>query len=223
MGTMEKKRLLLAMMAALAVPWAAGAESTTSPLGIRTKPGKEALLRARELVGELREPEMEKAREAIVRTKKNLPAGGEILKILPAAPAGQKHKEPPRLLYFFSFSMPRTSIVRAMEESGASGAVMVLRGISGTGLAETASRVFGITGRSGAAVWIDPVLFECFSVEAVPQLVLVRGLGVGCASVRYVKVAGDVSFPRALSLIEKEDPYAGIFKKRLKQNGFYDN
>ena len=70
----------------------------------------------------------------------------------------------PELFYFFSFSMPRSSLREAAQESAAGGAVMVLRGLSGETLGETASRISGVIGKSGAEVWIDPVLFECLAV-----------------------------------------------------------
>jgi len=80
-------------------------------------------------------------------------------------------------------------------------------------------------GKTGAQVWIDPVLFECFSVGAVPQLVLAYGHmpGADCEGLRYVKVSGDVSLPYALGLMEKEDANAGVFIRRLEESGFYGN
>ena len=100
---------------------------------------------------------------------------------------------------------------------------MVLRGLSGEDLGETASRISDVIGKTGAQTWIDPLLFECFSVEAVPQLVLARGYapGADCGGLRHVKISGDVSLPYALGLMEKEDPNAGIFIERLEKNGFY--
>ena len=100
---------------------------------------------------------------------------------------------------------------------------MVLRGLSGEGLGETASRISEIIGKTGAQVWIDPVLFECFSVGAVPQLVLAYGHlpDRDCEGLRRVKVSGNVSLPYALRLMEKEDANAGMFIRRLEKNGFY--
>ena len=100
---------------------------------------------------------------------------------------------------------------------------MVLRGLSGGDLRETASRISEVIRKTGAQVWIDPILFECFSVGAVPQLVLAHGHleGADCEGLRHVKVSGDVSLPYALGLMEKEDKHAALFIKRLEKNGFY--
>ena len=106
----------------------------------------------------------------------------------------------------------------------ATGAVMVLRGLSGERIfGETTSRISEVIGRTKAQVWIDPLLFECFSVEAVPQLVLAYGHlpGADCEDLRHVKVSGDISLLYALGLMEKEDANAGaclpdgLRKKRL--------
>ena len=140
----------------------------------------------------------------------------------PEKNAGTENKRL-KLFYFFSFSMPRSSLREAAQESAAGGAVMVLRGLSGEDLGETASRISEVIGKTGAQVWIDPVLFECFSVGAVPQLVLAYGHlpGADCEGLRHVKVSGDVSLPYALGLMEKEDANAGMFIRRLEKNGFH--
>ena len=134
-------------------------------------------------------------------------------------------KEEPELFYFFSFSMSHPSLREAARESGAAGAVMVLRGLLETDLGKTVSRISEMIGRAEAQVWIEPFLFECFSVEAVPQLVLAYGRlpGANCESLRHIKVSGDVSLPYALGLMEKEDKNAGVFIERLEKNGFYDD
>ncbi|MYF48276.1 MAG: hypothetical protein F4214_04930 [Candidatus Dadabacteria bacterium] len=100
---------------------------------------------------------------------------------------------------------------------------MVLRGLSGGDLRKTASRISQLIGKTETEAWIDPLLFECFSVGLVPQIVLAYGqpTGTDCEGTRYVKVSGDVSLPYALGLMEKEDPNAGMFIERLEKNGFY--
>lgn len=66
--------------------------------------------------------------------------------------------------------MPLSTLRKAARESAAGGAVMVLRALSGEDLGGTVSRISEVIGKTGAQVWIDPLLFECFSVEAVPIL-----------------------------------------------------
>ena len=241
MGAMEKKRLLPALIAAvLAISGAAVslAEDTASIRGVRTEPGEAELSRTRELLGSLREPDMAEAEKTLSEIKGNSPGEKkvteEIMKLLSVKPApgavfpeenAAAQKEEPELFYFFSFSMPRSSLREAVRESGATGAVMVLRGLWGADLGETVSRISEMIGRTEAQVWIEPFLFECFSVEAVPQLVLAYDYlpGANCEGLRYIKISGDVSLPYALGLMEKEDKNAGAFIKRLAENGFYDD
>ena len=236
MGAMEKKRLLPALiMAVLAAPGtpALSAEDPVSLQGIRTRPDEAESSRAKKLMGNLLEPDIAGAEKTL--SEINSPGAKEteeIMELLSVKPppseifpekSAGKENNRPKLFYFFSFSMPRSSLREAALESAAGGAVMVLRGLSGEDLGETASRISDTIGETGAQVWIDPVLFECFSVGAVPQLVLAYGHmpGADCKGLRHVKVSGDVSLPYALGLMEKEDANAGMFIRRLEESGFY--
>ncbi len=223
---MEKKRLLPALIAAtLAATPAVPAENPVSLGEIRTEPGRADISRARKLMGELLSPDVAGAEKTL--SEINSPGETEkVMELLSVKPPGAEKNagtgDAPGLFYFFSFSMPRSSLREAARESAAGGAVMVLRGLSGGSLGETASRISGI---GGAEVWIDPVLFECLAVGAVPQLVLAYGYlpGSDCGGLRHVKVLGDIALPRALGLMKKEDPNAGIFIEKLSRGGFYDN
>ena len=241
MGAMEKKRLLPALIAAiLAISGAAVslAEDPALLRGVKTKSDEEELSRTRELLGKLKEPDMAQAQKTLSEIKGNSPGEKkvteEIMKLLSVKPApatvspeenAAAQKEKPKLFYFFSFSMPHPSLREAARESATTGAVMVLRGLWGADLGETVSRISEVIGKTEAQVWIDPLLFECFSVESVPQLVLAYGHlpGEGCEALHHIKVSGDVSLPYALGLMGKEDPNAGAFIKRLAENGFYDD
>ena len=238
MGAMEKKRLLPALIATVvAVSWAvaSSARDSASLEGIRTKSEKAELARAKNFLGNLLGPDMAEAEKTLSDMKNNYPGKKQTEEAMEALSVKSPRaadfpektpnsgKEEPALFYFFSFSMPRPSLREAAEESAAAGAVMVLRGLSGGNLRETALRISKLIGKSGTEAWIDPLLFECFSVGAVPQLVLAYGQPAGgnCEAARYVKVSGNVSLPYALGLMEKEDPNAGMFIKRLEENGFY--
>ena len=190
MGAMEKKRLLPALIATvLAVSWTAAsyAQDSVSLDGIRTKPKKAELARAKNFLGNLLEPDMAEAEKTLSGMKNNYPGKKQtedvmkFLSVKPPRAAGFPEKTPdsgkvtPMLFYFFSFSMPRPSLREAARESSAAGAVMVIRGLSGEDFGKTASRISELIGKTEAEVWIDPVLFECFSVGAVPQLVLAYG------------------------------------------------
>ena len=238
MGVMEKKRLLPALIVAvLAVPVTSAlpAEGPVSLRGVRTKPDEAESYRAKKLMGDLLEPDIAGAEKTL--SEINSPGAKETEEIMellsvkspplgtfPEKSAGTDNGSP-RLFYFFSFSMPRSSLKEAALESAAGGAVMVLRGLSGKDLGKTASRISDLIGKTGAQVWIDPVLFECFSVGAVPQFVLAYGHtpGADCEGLHHVKVSGDVSLPYALGLMEKEDANAGMFIRRLEKSGFHDN
>ena len=236
MGAMEKKRLLFALIAAALAAQGTpvlSAEDPVSLRGVRIEPGEAESSRAEKLLGNLLEPDVSGAKKAL--SEINSPGRKETEEIMellsvkspPAGASPEKsagaENERPGLFYFFSFSMPRSSLREAAQESVAGGAVMVLRGLSGENLGETASRISDLIGKSGAQVWIDPVLFECFSVGAAPQLVLAYGHvpGADCEGLRHVKVSGDVSLPYALRLMEKEDANAGTFIRRLEKSGFH--
>ena len=233
MGAMEKKRLLFALIAAALVASGAAKENPVSLGEIRTEPGEAEISRAKKLMGELLSPDIAGAKKTLSETnspgKKETEEVMEMLSVKPPPGGASPEKNAgtgngtPELFYFFSFSMPRSSLREAAQESAAGGAVMVLRGLSGETLGETASRISGVIGKTEAEVWIDPVLFECLAVEAVPQLVLAYGYlpGAECGDLRHVRVSGDVSLPYALGLMEKEDANAGMFIKRLGKNGFY--
>lgn len=240
MGAMEKKRLLPALIVTvIAVSWApvSSPRGPASLEGIRTNPEESELARARRLLGDIPRPDMAEAEKTLSDMEDNYPGEKqieEVMKLLSVKPpravdspekSPDSGKEEPALFYFFSFSMPRPSLREAARESAAAGAVMVLRGLSGEDFGETAARISELTGKTEAEVWIDPVLFECFSVGAVPQLVLAHGHlpGADCEGLRHVKVSGDVSLPYALGLMEKEDRHAAFFIKRLEKTGFYSD
>lgn len=236
MDAMEKKRLLLALIAAALAAHGTPASSAEDPIllrGVRTEPGEAESSHAEKLLGNLLEPDVAGAEKTL--SEINSPGRKETEEVMELLSVKSPHAEAfpgksagagnegPKLFYFFSFSMPRSSLREAAQESAAGGAVMVLRGLSGEDLGETASRISDLIGKTGAQVWIDPVLFECFSVGAAPHLVLAYGHmpGADCEGLRHVKVSGDVSLPYALRLMEKEDANAGTFIRRLEKSGFH--
>ena len=221
----------MTVLAAQGTP-ALPAEDPVSLRGIRTEPDEAEICRAEKLMENLLEPDVAGAEKTLSEInspgEKETEEIMELLSVKPPPEAAFPEKSAttgtgsPRLFYFFSFSMPRFSLREAALESAAGDAVMVLRGLSGEDLGETASRISNVIRKTGAQVWIDPVLFECFSVGAVPQLVLAYGHlpGGDCKGLRHVKVSGDVSLPYALGLMEKEDANAGVFIRRLEKSGF---
>lgn len=240
MDFVEKKRLLsaltaMALMLAAAGGGASAARETGSLESVRTEPSEKHMRKAKELLRRLREPDLAEAEKTLPeinensREKRQREKAAKFLsaktRSLPvsAERGGVLEKEKAALLYFFSFSMPAPSLREAARETGAAGGVMVLRGLVGESLGKTALRVSEVTGETGVEVWIEPFLFECFSVEAVPQLVLLYGspTRTDCERSRYLKISGDVSLTRALGLMKKEDENAGAFIRRLEEQGFY--
>ena len=236
MGSMEKKRLLPAVtgIALAALALVSSAEDPPRLEGIRTEAGEKDIVSVKKFLKTLGEPDMKKAEEVLSETKKNPHARErkeEAEEFFSAKPDSRSPAEADvspaaggaGLFYFFSFSMPPATLRAVAEETAAAGGVMVLRGLAGGDLRETVSLVSGVVGKTGAEIWIEPSLFECLGVEAVPQPAVVSGFseGADCGGADYVKVSGDVSVSRALEIMEKEDENAGTFLGRMRKGGFY--
>lgn len=237
MGSMEKKRLLPAVtLVVLAAASAALSFAENPPRfeGIRTEPGEKDVVSAKKFLKTLGEPDTEEAEKVLSETKKNPHAerqGKNAEEFFSAKPDPRSPAEADaspadggtELFYFFSFSMPPSTLRAVAEETAAAGGVMVLRGLAGGDLRETVLLISGVVGKTGAQIWIEPSLFECLGVAAVPQLALVSGFSEGedCGGADYVKVSGDVPVSRALEIMEKEDENAGTFLGRMRKGDFY--
>ena len=236
MGSMEKKRLLPAVtgIALAALALVSFAENPAELEGIRTEPEEKDVVSVKKFLKTLGEPDTEEAEKVLSEAKKNPHAerqGKNAEEFFSAKPDSRSPAEAdaspadggPGLFYFFSFSMPPATLRAVAEETAAAGGVMVLRGLAGGDLRETVLLISGVVGKTGAQIWIEPSLFECLGVAAVPQLALVSGFSEGedCGSADYVKVSGDVSVSRALEIMEKEDENAGTFLGRMRKGGFY--
>ena len=236
MGSMEKKRLLPAVtgIALAALALVSSAEYPPRLEGIRTEPGEKDVVSAKKFLKTLGEPDTEEAEKVLSETKKNPHAerqeknAEEFFSAKPDPRSPAEADASPAdggtgLFYFFSFSMPPATLRAVAEETAAAGGVMVLRGLAGGDLRETVLLISGVVGKTGAQIWIEPSLFECLGVAAVPQLALVSGFSEGedCGGADYVKISGDVSVSRALEIMEKEDENAGTFLKRMRKGGFY--
>ncbi len=130
------------------------------------------------------------------------------------------------LLVFVSFSMPRESLLRIVEQSEKTGAKLVFRGMTGDKLTDMSRRVADILGTHHVEALIHPPAFTQFKVNQVPALVMAQAnageqIENGCAQPgRYVKVTGDVSQDYALEYIERTSPQwsaaARLFGDKLK-------
>ena len=132
----------------------------------------------------------------------------------------------PELMVFVSFSMPRESLLRIVEQSERTGARLVFRGFSGDKMTDMAKRISALIGNHRVEAVIHPPAFSQFKVNQVPALVLAQSdagdlLDSGCAQPdRFVKVTGDVSQDYALDYIERTSPKwaaaARLFGDKIK-------
>ena len=93
------------------------------------------------------------------------------------------------VLIFTSLSVPAASWRQWARDAARSGAPLVLRGVAGNSLPETAKRIGARLGAPGsglgqaqASIAIDPRLFRLFGIERVPAVVVVPGGVPPCES-----------------------------------------
>jgi conjugal transfer pilus assembly protein TrbC len=133
----------------------------------------------------------------------------------------------PEMMIFVSFSMPRESLLRIVEQSERTGARLVFRGFHGDKMTDMSARISALLGKHRVEAVIHPPAFGLFKVNQVPALVLAQSdaadqLDNGCAQPdRYVKVTGDVSQDYALEYIERTSPQwaatARLFGDKIKE------
>lgn len=120
----------------------------------------------------------------------------------------------PTVMVFVSFSMPDAALTRLVDQASRSDATLVLRGLVGGSLTQTAARVQQLIGARRVAVQIDPQAFDRYGVKLTPSFVLVRdGARAGsCASGicvpgdGFVMAVGDVSLDYALGFFRRSAP-----------------
>ncbi|HWP91791.1 MAG TPA: type-F conjugative transfer system pilin assembly protein TrbC [Thermodesulfobacteriota bacterium] len=211
---------------------------------IKREPTQEELNQVKEILRNFQKPQEEKATEALKSfLKPDQQKAEEFLQVDEDGP--QNKTANAKLFYFFSFSMPEGSLKAVVSEAEKTGAVMVLRGMnediglratmlkasellkrSSTGLPSFERRT-GTTGFEEESyqveVWIHPVLFRCFHVDAVPEIVYVTGEQdqEGCSQ-DYIKVRGNVSLDYGLGIIAKEDKGVEKYLKLLKEDFYHE-
>ena len=134
----------------------------------------------------------------------------------------------PELMIFVSFSMPRESLRRIVEQSETTGARLIFRGFTGDKLTDMSKRIADLLGKHRVEAVVHPPAFTQFKVNQVPALVISQSdagnqLDNGCAQAeRYVKVTGDVSQDYALDYIERTSPkwstVAATFNSKLQRS-----
>lgn len=115
----------------------------------------------------------------------------------------------PPLLVLVSFSMPADTLNALAEQAGKIGAPLVLRGLVGDSMEETAKRIAALHRTAGSSLAIDPTLFTRFGVDRVPTVVLplqaLRSCSEqDCPVPEHVKVAGEAGLDYLLGQIERK-------------------
>ncbi len=134
----------------------------------------------------------------------------------------------PEMMIFVSFSMPRESLLRIVEQSEKTGARLIFRGFNSDKMTDMSKHLSALLGNHRVEAVIHPPAFTQFKVNQVPALVLAQSdagdqLDSGCAQPdRYVKVTGDVSQDYALEYIERTAPQwaatARLFGDKVKMD-----
>jgi len=115
----------------------------------------------------------------------------------------------PPLLVLVSFSMPADTLNALAEQASKIGAPLVLRGLVGDSMEETAKRIAALRKSADTSLAIDPTLFTRFGVDRVPTVVLplqaLRSCSEqDCPVPEHVKVAGEASLDYLLGQIERK-------------------
>lgn len=142
----------------------------------------------------------------------------------PTGPGGRPaaNADVPELMVFVSFSLPRETLQRIVHQSERSGAVLILRGLTGHSLTQTGEEIARLVGERNVTVLIHPPAFQQFHVRQVPSLVLARSESAvqidedGCApATSFIRVDGDVGQDYALDLVERQAPAWADIARRL--------
>ena len=130
----------------------------------------------------------------------------------------------PPLLVLVSFSMSADALNALAEQAGKIGAPLVLRGLVGDSMEETAKRIAALHTMGGSSLAIDPTLFTRFGVDRVPTVVMplqaLRSCSEqDCPVPEHVKVAGEASLDYLLGQIEGKarDPAARTRAAELRK------
>lgn len=135
--------------------------------------------------------------------------------------------EEPTLLVFVSLSMPEPALRRLISQAARARAPLLVRGLVGGSLRQTAARLQALIGQGPGSIQIDPRPFSRYGIEQVPAFVLTRGPIPTCSEAActhadaFVRTSGDVSLNYALAYMQRTAPAwapaATIYLQRLEQ------
>ena len=123
----------------------------------------------------------------------------------------------PTMLAFVSLQMPTQSLKRLLIDAERYGVTLVLRGMVGGSITQTAIRVQKLLGTRKVAWVIDSEAFKRYQVQAVPTYVFVRNGSQAIPSCGaeqceapngFVQLAGDVPIRYALDQFQAQQGFA---------------
>ncbi len=129
---------------------------------------------------------------------------------------------------FVSTSMPAASLKTLLTQAGRANIPVILRGMVDGSIQKTFARMHQYGKETGAAVQIDPRLFDRFDITTVPSVVVVQentplDCQQNCPALLHGKVVGDAPLDYALSVIEREQPALSTviagYQQALRQTG----
>jgi conjugal transfer pilus assembly protein TrbC len=132
----------------------------------------------------------------------------------PPMPGETSLQAGPALLVFISFSMPDATLSRLVDQASRSGATLMVRGLIGNSIQQTAVRARELIGARSVGFQLDPQAFDRFGVSVVPTFVLLKAgapaapcsAGTCYPPTSFVSVSGDVSIDYALGHIQRAAP-----------------
>ena len=112
------------------------------------------------------------------------------------------------LLVLVSLSMPEAQISALIDEAHQIGAVIAVRGLIDDDFEKTLVRLKQLAGEKAGGLFIDPTLFQRFSVSSVPTFVLpIEPLAPctnkGCPTPEHVKATGSATLQYFLDLVAR--------------------
>ena len=109
-----------------------------------------------------------------------------------------------------SFSIPKESLDRIIDDAQQFHAALVFRGIVNNNMNDMRHALFKILKGRKVTIYIDPPLFDHFNISYVPTIVIGNRLDnklleSGCAKPdNFIKITGDVTLRYALEKISSE-------------------
>ncbi len=155
-----------------------------------------------------------------------LEIGNSIFSKKPKESKSPDHESMPDLLVFVSFSMPEQSLTQLSEQVKKAKGVLVIRGLYKSSMKETVSKIYELN-KQGTPAIIHPKLFQQYSVNKVPTIVL-SDRGSLCiqennCTVIHDKLIGNVPLSYSLRLFAKDGYNIELAKRYLKAlEGIHD-